>query len=438
MKNNFLARLVSPANRIFLNISSFQALVMFRRGLFFTYLSIYLRNYLGMTVTETTFFATFPMLMNVASQTFLWGNLSDKFQLRRTLIIIGEVVAAIFTIAIWYGHILPESKQAAAYVLTVGMTILEFFWSMSNVAWSALLSDIYPPEQRTGLQGRMASVGALGRFIGIIVGGLLYDGFGHHFEGWGFSGGALFFIAGGVMILSAVPMMFVPEGGVKKTAEIKPEMAITVKLSNYSLSKKYAVFLLAVLFIYFGSNSIVLFKSQYLVLDTGFNVSSRLLSYILSMTTVAVFIVGFFTKPLSKKISDETMMVIGVLFSIFSLTGYALSLNLTSVFIADFCNGVAMVLISASAYTIASKLIPPAKRGRQFALFNASMFLSWGLPGTLITGPLVDSLIKSGSPQVFAYKMAFWAGAGMIVIGLITLLLDFRIKNNSATVSNQA
>ena len=56
-----LKRLLDPTNKTFLNISSFQVLVMFRRGLFFTYLSIYLRNYLGMTVTETTFFATFPI-----------------------------------------------------------------------------------------------------------------------------------------------------------------------------------------------------------------------------------------------------------------------------------------------------------------------------------------------------------------------------------------
>ena len=427
---NTLRRLLNPTNKIFLNISSFQVLVMFRRGLFFTYLSIYLRNYLGMTVTETTFFATFPMIMNVVCQTFIWGNLSDKFQLRRTLIIIGEVMAALFTFAIWYVHILPESKLMAAYLLTIGLTVVEFFWSMSNVAWSALLSDLYPPEQRTGLQGQMASVGAIGRFIGIISGGLLYDGLGKHFEGWGFSGGALFFIAGGVMIISAIPMLFVPEGGIKKTTETKPDMAITVKLSKYSLSKKYAVFLLAVLFINFGANSIVLFKPQYLVLDDGFNVSSQLLSYILSMTTVAVLIVGLITKPLSRKISDETMMIWGVIFGILSLTGFALSLNLVSIFISDFCNGVSMVLVLASSYTIASKLIPAVKRGRQFALFNAAMFLSWGLPGTIITGPLIDGLIKAGTTDIFAYKIAFWTAAAIMALGLITLLIDFRIKDN--------
>ena len=49
---------------------------MFRRGLFYTYLSIYLRFFLGLSVTETTFFATFPMILNVACQAVVWGRLS--------------------------------------------------------------------------------------------------------------------------------------------------------------------------------------------------------------------------------------------------------------------------------------------------------------------------------------------------------------------------
>ncbi len=83
--------------RTFLSISSFQVLAMFRRGLFYSFLSIYLRFFLGLSVTETTLFATFPMVLNVLSQTFVWGAVSDRFQLRRTLIILGEISAAIST-----------------------------------------------------------------------------------------------------------------------------------------------------------------------------------------------------------------------------------------------------------------------------------------------------------------------------------------------------
>jgi hypothetical protein len=266
--------------KTFLNISSFQILVMFRRGLFYSYLSIYLRFFLGLSVTETTLYASLPMIVNVLSQTFVWGKISDKFQLRRTLIIIGEISAAILTSIVWYVHTVPGSKYAAGYVLIIGMTIIEIFWSMSNVAWSALLSDIYPAEQRAGLQGRLASIGAVGRFLGIIIGGLLYDGLAKYYEGWGFHEGALFFIATGIMLISTVPMFFVPEGGVKYQNPDKTDNISNIATDNHPVSHKYIIFLLAMAFINFGVNSITLLKSQYLTLEEGFNVSSRVLSYI--------------------------------------------------------------------------------------------------------------------------------------------------------------
>jgi len=405
---------------------------MFRRGLFYSYLSIYLRFFLGLSVTETTLFATIPMIINVICQSFIWGRVSDKLQLRRTLIIIGEVAAAIITVFIWYIHILPESKYTAGYVLIFGMTVVEIFWSMSNVAWSALISDIYPEDQRAGLQGRMASIGAVGRFIGILIGGLLYDGLSQYYDGWGFHSGALFFIASGVMAISAIPMLFVPEGGVKKSDRPAPDNispGSTLKTdSRDSASKKFMVFLLAMTLINFGMNSIILLKSQYLILEEGFNVSSRVLSYILSMGTIAIFAFGLLIKPLSSKIKDEFLLLSGSLIGILYLLGFILAGNLSTVYVSDFLGGMAMVMIMAASYSYASKLIPPEKRGKQFALFNASFFLSWGLPGTFITGPLVDGLIKSGASQVYSYKMAFVAAALLVMIGVVVLIYNFRMK----------
>jgi hypothetical protein len=59
-------------------------LAMFRRGPFYNYLSIYLRHFLGLSVAETTLFATLPMALNIFFQTFVWGlGLSDGLPLGR-------------------------------------------------------------------------------------------------------------------------------------------------------------------------------------------------------------------------------------------------------------------------------------------------------------------------------------------------------------------
>ena len=134
-------------------------MAMFRRGLFYAYLSIYLRHHLGLSVTETTLFATLPMILNVLAQSLVWGKVSDRYQLRRTLIITGEWLAAVGTLLVWYLHRRAADPIAAGYTIIFGLTAIELFWSMSNISWSALVSDIYTEQQRSRIQGRLTSMG---------------------------------------------------------------------------------------------------------------------------------------------------------------------------------------------------------------------------------------------------------------------------------------
>ncbi len=419
---------LNPSRKTLFNISTFQILAMFRRGLFYSYLSIYLRFFLGLSVTETTFFATFPMIINVAFQTFVWGGVSDKYQKRRTFIIIGEVSAAIITFLVWLIHTMPTSPHLAGYVIIIGLSIAEVFWSMSNVSWSALISDLYPEYERTSVQGKLSSIGAVGRMVGVWIGGLAYDGLARQYEGWGFEKGFLFFVASGVMLISTIPMLFVPEGGVRSQGQPKTQGGISSRRWNLleGCSHEFLVFLLAMIFINFGRNCVAVTKTQYLSLDEGFNVSSKLLSYIVNMRSLAIFLGGFLVSRLSRRYADRSILLGGSAAGLVGLLGFAIARGLHLIFVSNFFAGVADVVILASSYSLASKLIPPEHRGKQFALFNATFFLSWGLAGTLIAGPVVDLLIRYGTSQVFAYKMSFVSGAVLVTLGVITVIHSLR------------
>ncbi|MHA1332155.1 MAG: MFS transporter, partial [Candidatus Hodarchaeales archaeon] len=186
----------------FFGLSSFQILAMFRRGLFYSYLSIYLRNFLGLSVTETTMFATFPMILNVAFQMFVWGGLSDRKQKRRTLIIIGESLAGVGTIVVFLMHRVVPKGTLSGWIIIIGLSVIEIFWSMSNTGWTALISDLYEYKERSRIQGQLFSMGGVGRILGVWIGGLLYDGLKLYYKGWGFYEGALFYVAAFTMIIS--------------------------------------------------------------------------------------------------------------------------------------------------------------------------------------------------------------------------------------------
>ncbi|MGD9878110.1 MFS transporter, partial [Desulfococcus sp.] len=340
-------------SRIFWGIASFQVMAMFRRGLFYSFLSIYLRFYLGLSVTETTLFATLPMLFNVICQTYVWGGVSDRRQLRRTLIVWGELLAGIGTILVWYLHTLAGVGQAAGYVIILGLAVVEIFWSMSNVGWSALISDIYGIEDRGAVQGRLTSVGGLGRILGIWIGGLLYDGMGLRYEGWGFQEGVLFFIASGAMVVSVLPMLLVPEGGIGKgggAPEAPPPEA------EAGTRAAFILFLWAMVFINFGRNSIAVIMSQYLALDSGLALAGGMISHVVNMQSVAVIGAGLMVGRLAGKYGHRRVLIWGTWGAAASLVILAGVEGLAWMFAANFIRGVSEALITASAYALASVL----------------------------------------------------------------------------------
>lgn len=399
-----------------MGLSSFQILAMFRRGLFYTYLSIYMRDFLLLSVTETTLYATLPMIMSVIFQNFVWGPISDKIQRRRALIILGEIIAGGGTILVWGIHSIFANFYIAGYVIIVGLSCIEIFWSMSNIGWSALISDVYSPEDRNRIMGQLTGVGGLGRMIGILIGGYLYD------SGLGFRNGPLFFIASFVMFISTIPMLFAPEGGIHQIEFKKDEInEIREKKNNYKIV--FIIFTIALVFINFGRNSISVPYSQYLVLDSGFNVDDITLSYIANTRSLAVLTIGLTAGLLSKKLGYSKTLIFGTIFAIIALIITALSSNLFLIFLGSFLIGTSDVIIRATSYTIASKLIPAKIRAKLFGVYNTTFFLSWGLACTLMTGPIIDLLILNGFGELFAYQIAFIVGALITGIGLLIFII---------------
>jgi MFS family permease len=422
--------------KIFFGLSSFQMLAMFRRGLFYSYLSIYLR-FLGLSVTETTLFATLPMILNVGFQTFVWGILSDKYQRRRFFIILGEILAGFGTLIVFLAHRMVDLNVIAGWIIIIGLSLIEIFWSMSNIGWSALLSDLYPLKTRNTVLGQLSSVGGLGRIIGVWIGGLLYDGLKLYYPGWGFFEGSLFYVAAIAMFISTIPLFFIPEGGVRsgpqKQGKYMQSFIESSNLNSNSSSplKVYIVFLIAITLINFGRNSIAVIFSQYLTLPTpGFGISSELLSYVINAQSIAIILVGLFIGKIGLRIGNGNTVLLGAILSVFVLLLVAFSMDLNHIFIASFLRGAAQVIIMASSYAFASGLINPQSRGKLFGLYNATFFLSWGMAGTIIAGPIIDYLMMIGTSEVLAYRMAFLAGSlitlfGGVLLGILLVWIRF-------------
>ncbi|MFX1374793.1 MAG: MFS transporter [Promethearchaeota archaeon] len=418
----------SSTTQIFFGLSSFQMLAMFRRGLFYTFLSVYLLEFLNLSPWETTLYATLPMIMSVIFQNFVWGPISDKLQVRRIFIISGELLAGLGTVIIWAIHFTFDNLYIAGYVIIFGLSFVEMFWSMSNISWSALVTDLYPYEKRTKIMGELNSIGGLGRIIGIFLGGILYN------QGLGFRNGPLFFVASYVMIISTLAMLLCPEGGINLKDKEKKEYNELNTKNNQKNVTIFSIFIISLIFINFGRNSIAVPYSQYLSLDSGFNVSSVMLSLIANMRSFAVMAIGFIVGFLSKKFGHSRALMFGTSIVIIALIITATTVHITLIFVGGFLIGVAEVIIYASSYSIASNLIPARIRAKLFAVYNTTFFLSWGLASTLISGPLINILINQGKSKIFAYQLTFLIAALLCLIGLLIfafLEIWLKIKNKT-------
>jgi len=407
-----------PGHTTFLGISSFQILIMFRRGLFYTFLSIYLREYLGLSITETTLFATIPMAINASAQALLWGRVSDRFQRRRTLIILGEVLGAAGTVGVWFAHVQPESPRAAGYAIILGLGVTEFFWSMSNVGWSALVSDLYQSEKRAVVQGRLASLGAVGRIAGVWIGGLLYDGLGAFYKGWGFREGSLFFVSAAAMLLSTVPIFFLPEGGIRHERENANGMRDG---EGPDAARLFWIFLVGIVLVNLGKNSMAVLYGPFLSLRSGFALSSSRIGHIINVRSIAMILTGFGVGALARRFGNARSLLLGVATAVAGMLIFGFAGNVAVLVLGSALLGFADVVVFAAAYALVSLLIPAARRGRLFGFYNATVFVSWGLAGTLVAGPLMDGLMALDVAEPLAYKMGFAVAAGIATGGFFIL-----------------
>jgi len=336
----------------------------------------------------------------------------------------------------WYFHSIAPDPRAAGFVIIAGLTVIEVFWSMSNIGWSAFISDVYSTTERNAVQGRLASIGGGGRIVGAMIGGLLYDGMGRTFPGWGFKEGGIFFASAVVMLVSVLPMLALPEGGIRYraagpgNAETEAENEITYGSSTGKSStapggtlRLFAVFLVAMLLINSGINTLGAFRAQYLDLAEGFAAPARTISLVVNMESAALIVIGFFLGTLGRRFGIRRLLVGGTVAGIVSLLLHVAAPGMALIYLAAVFKGISDGCIASSSYAFASTLIPPEKRGRYFAFYNSTFFLSWGLSATFLTGPLIDGLINAGKGTVFAYRAGLLSGAALMVAGLCLLAL---------------
>jgi MFS family permease len=377
-------------------------------------------NYLFMlmkTVTYTTLLGTMNMVASALGQNLIWGKISDKHRLRAELVIAGEAVAAAFYFIVYLIHktlLNGQADFAAGLSLILGLSLLEFFWSMSDVGWAALLTDVTTSRNRGGIVGTLNFIASLGRMIGINFASFLYNG------GQGFREGTIFYIVIAMLITSAIIMTAASRLIKKKNATTKSE-SLTNKdydvSASYS-SKKYKWFLASLIIVVIGATCISQVFLLFLQLPTGLSKSEAEMGLILTAWTLGGMLTSLTCGWIADKIGKEKTLLVGLVLAILTPLGYSLSTDFFFIAAVYGLNGVSFWTVQTVGFALAGDIIPEDKRGRLFSRYNTVMALSWGPSGLLVGGPLADLQTQIlGLPTNIAYINTFYASSIIVAVG---------------------
>jgi MFS family permease len=421
-----------PSTRkgIFLNLGLFQFLSFVRRGVFYTFMINYIFS-LMKTVTFTALLGTLNMAASALGQNLLWGKICDRYKLSAKLVIAGEAIAAVTYFIVFLIHKSLIDAQAdfnAGLSLIVGLSFLEFFWSMSDVGWAALLTNVTTTETRGKIVGTLNFVASLGRMIGISFAGYLYN------NGAGFREGTIFYIVI-AMLLTSTTIMLITSRTVGKTHLKADDTSSRTYVAeephpNEGSTRTYNWFLASLIVIIIGAACTSQVFLLFLKLPPeigGLNATDPEVSLILTAFTIGGMATSLSCGWLADKIGRTKVLSIGFGLAITTPLVYGLALSVPTMAIVYGLNGVSFWTIQTVGFAFAADLIPENKRGRLFGRYNTVMALSWGPAGLLIGGPLADLQVQSGLSTYAAYINTFYASAAIVAIG--TALFALRVAN---------
>ena len=417
---------------IFFSLGLFQFLTFVRRGVFYTFMINYL-FILMRAVTSTALLGTLNMVSSALGQNLLWGKISDRYRLRTKLIIAGESVAGFAYLGVYFLHrfLLDGGNSfAAGLAIIFGLSLLEFFWSMSDVGWATLLTDVTNLQTRGTVVGILNFVASLGRMSGVIFAGFLYG------DGNGFRQGTIFYIVTAMLFTGTVIMWLtsrsVKENASMKSVQLRREHEDTKAKGDLSHKNKsvYQWFLISLIIVVLGVASISQVFLLFLKLPEGLNASDPEMSLIITAWTIGGMIASLLSGKLADKFGRAIVILFGLFLAVLTPVLYGFSPYVLTMAFVYGINGISFWTIQTVGFALVGDLTPVETRGRLLSRYNTVMALSWGPAGLLIGGPLADFQTGSlGFSTQVAYVNCFLVSSLIVAFGAMVFFVKVMRKS---------
>ena len=390
---------------------------MNRRAVFYPFLAVYTYQQLGANLVQVGLLSALPMFASSITQPY-WGRLSDRIGKRKLFIVVGETIAGI-------AYLLMMGLTEIWYLI-IGLTVLEGFWSMSNVAWSTLIIDAAAPSERGRVMGYLNTIGVAGTAFGVFVAGIMYDttGFMMNFV----ISAAMMFVSAAVVWAWVIDHRTSVRSSLQITAESKEEAG------NLTMLKMLVVTLSLSMF---GING--LRQLMMIYMGSGLSFSGTMIGTVSAAGNVANLLLGIPVGYLSDRVDKRKLYMVGLALNAATPAVLLLSVTPAHFILVSALVGMSWPLSETTAFPLAGEFAPANDRGKFLGYFNAVRFLlGFGLPpfllGGYVTELLKDIHLRAGLQNVEALilssKETFVVAMAITVIGLLLWIPALKKRRN--------
>ena len=292
-------------NREIIPIGIFQFISFLRRAVFYAFFYLYLRTFLGLPNTLSALLGTANLIGSTFGQLKVWGpRLNQRPSLARPYVVRGELIAAFTYFLAFVGHYFClelGSKIAAAFFMIILLSILEIFWSMSDLGVRFLIAQASEGKQRGQLVGLIDGFGLIGQIVGFLLSGIFYR------DGLGFSKGSIFYVVVVLMIFCATVIQFSPQ--VERT--IEGTTIVTKDIRELLDNRPYLIFILCIGLLVIGISSSTQIFLYYSNDSSGLNFNDQFISYLLILFSLSGGLIG----PIGGRVSDKIGRIPVVVFT---------------------------------------------------------------------------------------------------------------------------
>jgi len=390
---------------------------MNRRGVFYPFLAVYSYQQLNANLVQVGLLSALPMVASSISQPY-WGRLSDRIGKRKLFIIAGETIAGIA-----YLSMMPLTE---VWYLILGLTLLEGFWSMSNVAWSALIIDVVKPSERGRVMGYLNTIGVGGMAFGVFAAGLMYDTTGFSLN---------FVISAAMMFVSAaVVLAWIDDRKIGTEPDLGTRVESEKSAGNVPMLR---MLVLTNSLSMFGING--LRQLMMIYMGSGLSFSGTLIGTVSAAGNLANLVLGIPAGYIADKVDKKKLYVAALAVNTAAPTVLLYSEVPIHFILVSALIGMSWPLSEITAFPLAGEFAPAGNRGKFLGYFNAVRFLfSFGLPPLVLGGYLAEyfknSHKSSGSPEVEALvlssKETFLTAMVVTLIGLVLWIVVLRRQEN--------